>query len=263
MRGEKMQSFLTEKPLPALMFSRNTKHQYYSNVFVTSVIPDRHCLEEANVAPMFIQSEGFNLFGDQISNLSAAAEAIASTVLLDLNSSDCVNAHKSFLGYVYAVLWSETYRTRYSNQLKIDFPRVPKNPGLKLFRELSDLGQKLIALHLLESADQKPSSAKIVGNVDSKITKISYSNESILVNKSMVTENTNLRFISNVSTSVWGFHIGGYQVCEKWLKDRKGMIFDEGTAEQMLQIINIIEATQRLIGEIDSVITASGGWEQL
>jgi hypothetical protein len=21
---------------------------------------------------------------------------------------------------------------------------------------------------------------------------------------------------------VWEFHVGGYQVCEKWLKDRKG-----------------------------------------
>lgn len=263
MRGDKMQPFLVEKPLPALMFSRNTKHQYYSNVFVTNEIPDRHCLEEANVAPLFLSSEQSGLFGDQISNLSVEAEKIASAVLLDLDSDDRVKSHLAFLGYVYAVLWSESYRNRYIGHLKIDFPRIPKDPGIKLFRDLSDIGQKLISLHTLDFVEPKTSKAVIRGSVDSEIGKVFWLDETIFVNKSKSNTNLKSRRIEKVKSSVWNFHVGGYQVCDKWLKDRKGMFFDEIMAEQLLSIINVIEATQNSVDEIDSMISKAGGWEKL
>lgn len=33
------------------------------------------------------------------------------------------------------------------------------------------------------------------------------------------------QYFDNVPPEVWGYHVGGYQVCQKWLKDRKGQHF--------------------------------------
>ncbi len=55
--------------------------------------------------------------------------------------------------YAYAVFYSPSYRSRYAEFLKIDFPRLPLTADLELFRALARLGGELIALHLLESPD--------------------------------------------------------------------------------------------------------------
>jgi hypothetical protein len=263
MRGEKMNAFLVEHPLPALMFSRNTKHQYYSNVFATTQIPDRHCLEEANVAPLFLPSEEGGLFDELISNLSDKAEAIAAAGCVELNSDDRVTAHRAFLGYVYAILWSETYRQRYIGQLRIDFPRIPNKPSAELFGKLSKVGIDLISLHTMESIDDQLTSALAVGSGDPEISKISWSENTVSVQTAKLEKLGSSRRIENVDSSVWEFHIGGYRVCEKWLKDRKGIKFDQELASELLKIITIIEATQRLVLSIETVIDNGGGWHNL
>jgi hypothetical protein len=263
MRGDKMNSFLVDNPLPALMFSRNTKHQYYSNVFVTTQIPDRHCLEEANVAPLFLPSEEGGLFDELISNLSEKAESIAISAALNLNSDDRISAHRSFLGYVYAILWSETYRQRFIGQLKIDFPRIPSQPSEELFSDLSNIGSELISLHTMGLDEIEGTSAVSVGKGNPEISKISWSNGIISVQTAKSEKTESYRRVENVSTAVWDFHIGGYRVCEKWLKDRKGIKFDEEASSELLRIISIIEVTQKCVLSIDAVIDNAGGWQNL
>jgi len=53
--------------------------------------------------------------------------------------------------YVYAILYSPTYRSRYADSLRSDFPRIPFTSDVDLFRVLADKGSQLVALHLLES----------------------------------------------------------------------------------------------------------------
>jgi predicted helicase len=53
--------------------------------------------------------------------------------------------------YIYGVFHSPTYRSRYAEFLKSDFPRIPLTSDVKLFRTLCSLGSELVALHLLES----------------------------------------------------------------------------------------------------------------
>ena len=55
--------------------------------------------------------------------------------------------------YIYSVLYSNTYRTKYAEFLKIDFPRVPFTKDYKLFIQLGKLGKQLADLHLLKSKD--------------------------------------------------------------------------------------------------------------
>ena len=59
---------------------------------------------------------------------------------------------------------------------------------------------------------------------------------------------------------VWNFHIGGYQVCEKWLKDRKGRTLSAEDITHYHKIVVALSETIRLMAEIDQVIEAHGGW---
>jgi predicted helicase len=118
--------------------------------------------------------------------------------------------------YAYAVFHSPDYRSRYAEFLKIDFPRLPLPEKLEMFRELARRGSDLVALHLLESAKLTQSITKYIGNRNSPVEKVSWSCDTVWIDKVQATG------FSGVPESVWGFHVGGYQVCEKWLKDRKG-----------------------------------------
>ncbi len=57
-----------------------------------------------------------------------------------------------------------------------------------------------------------------------------------------------------------GAHIGGYQVCEKWLKDRKCRVLSVDDIAHYQRIVVALAETMRLMAEIDVVIAQHGGW---
>ena len=63
-----------------------------------------------------------------------------------------------------------------------------------------------------------------------------------------------------VPEAVWNFHIGGYQVCEKWLKDRKGRTLSKDDIAHYQKIVVSLSETIRLMKKIDQVIEQHGGW---
>jgi hypothetical protein len=63
-----------------------------------------------------------------------------------------------------------------------------------------------------------------------------------------------------VPEAVWNFHIGGCQVCEKWLKDRKGCMLSKDDIAHYQKIVLALAETIRLMKEIDEVIERLGGW---
>jgi hypothetical protein len=63
-----------------------------------------------------------------------------------------------------------------------------------------------------------------------------------------------------VPEDAWNFHIGGYQVCEKWLKDRKGRTLSKDDIAHYNKIVIALSETIRLMSEIDKVIEKHGGW---
>jgi SOS-response transcriptional repressor LexA len=67
-------------------------------------------------------------------------------------------------------------------------------------------------------------------------------------------------YFEGVPPEVWNFHIGGYQVCEKWLKDRKGRRLSKDDIIHYQKIIVALDETIRLMKEIDQVIERHGGW---
>lgn len=156
--------------------------------------------------------------------------------------------------YAYAVFHSPRYRSRYAEFLKIDFPRLPLTGSLELFRALARLGSELVALHLLESPAVTEPMAKFVGGQKPEVEKITYTYDTVWIDKSQTMG------FGGVPNPVWNFHIGGYQVCEKWLKDRKGRTLFKHDIVHYQKIIVAVSETIRLMKEIDGVIEAHGGW---
>lgn len=156
--------------------------------------------------------------------------------------------------YIYAILYSPTYRSRYAEFLKIDFPRLPLTSNVELFHQLCELGKELVSLHLLEASVLNKPITKFKGKGDNVVAKghPKYQDGVVLVNASQGFE--------GVPNDVWEFHIGGYQVCDKWLKDRRERELSEEDIAHYQKIIVALKETIRLMGEVDAAIDAHGGW---
>lgn len=152
--------------------------------------------------------------------------------------------------YIYAVLYSETYRTKYAEFLKIDFPRVPITKDYKLFKKMSEYGHRLVELHLLKSPELDSPIIRFRGEGDNRIEKPKYDGktENIYVNKE--------QYFEGISQKVWEYQIGGYQVCEKWLKDRKERLLSLDEIQTYCRIVTAIKKTIEIQKEIDKVYSA-------
>ena len=155
--------------------------------------------------------------------------------------------------YAYAVFHGPTYRSRYAEALKIDFPRLPLTSGKAAFARLVGLGQELAGLHLLENVPKPRTAYPHAGdNIVARTGKIAYKPPTsqapgrVYVNDS--------QYFDNVPPEVWDFHVGGYQVCERWLKDRKGRNLSYDDIEHYRQVTEAVRQTLRLMKEVDQSI---------
>jgi hypothetical protein len=188
--------------------------------------------------------------------------------------------------YIYAIFHSPTYRKRYAEFLKIDFPRVPLTSDKGLFRKLCALGGELVALHLMES----PELDKLVTTYPKKgndtVENVRYlepglpltsilspqagrgskrdslsgpgagegkgevgereSNGCVCINRD--------QYFAGIRPEEWEFHIGGHQVLQKWLKDRKGRKLSADDLTHYQRIVIALRETIRLMAEIDQAI---------
>lgn len=156
--------------------------------------------------------------------------------------------------YAYAVFHSPMYRKRYAEFLKIDFPHLPLTSDRDLFFRLAALGGELVTLHLMESPKLNDPITEFPVKGTQVVEKVRYNDEDgrVWINQT--------QYFGGVPRAVWDFHIGGYQVCEKWLKDRKGRKLTYEDTRHYQQIIVALHETIRLMTEIDTVIGQHGDW---
>jgi predicted helicase len=166
--------------------------------------------------------------------------------------------------YIYAVFFGQAYRRRYLTFLKIDFPRLPLPGSRKLFRDLGQLGAELTALHLMTSPKLDKFVTTYSGPNNPKVSRISWSNDTVWLDaaatKKGQTSGPGTVGFRGVPAAVWNFHIGGYQICEKWLKDRKDRTLSDEELVHYQKIIVSLDETVRLMKDIDQVIETHGGW---
>jgi len=149
--------------------------------------------------------------------------------------------------YIYAVLYSNIYREKYKEFLKVDFPRIPFTKDYNLFTKLSDLGKELVDLHLLKSPKLNNPIAKYMGTGEDVVEKVVYnsSEKRVYINKN--------KYFEGIEESVFTYHIGGYQVPDKWLKDRKGRILSLSEIETYCKIATAISETIHIQSLIDQL----------
>jgi predicted helicase len=159
------------------------------------------------------------------------------------------------LDYIYAVLHSPTYREKYKEFLKIDFPRVPYPKDVTTFWELVKLGGEIRQIHLLESEVVENYITQYPNDGNNVVGKIHYENNKVYINydKSSPLGIEGLQYFDNVPEVAWNFYIGGYQPAQKWLKDRKDRILDFEDILHYQKIIVALSETDRLMKEIDKV----------
>jgi hypothetical protein len=161
---------------------------------------------------------------------------------------------EDILYYTYSLFHSGTYRSRYVEFLKIDFPRLPLTNNFQLFKELARIGEELTNLHLLESPKLVVDQVNSIHENNSQVEKISWADDTVWIDKQQTIG------FKGVRADVWSFYIGGYQVCDKWLKDRKGRSLSKDDIVHYQKVIVALSETIRLMKKVDEVINQHGGW---
>jgi predicted helicase len=160
------------------------------------------------------------------------------------------------LDYIYAVLHSPTYREKYKEFLKIDFPKIPFPKDTKTFWKLVELGSQIREIHLLESATVEEFITEFNIDGDCVVTKPRFETSPIRVQNpdkvGMVWINET-QYFENVPEVAWNFYIGGYQPAQKWLKDRKDRKLEFDDIAHYQKIIVALTETDRLMKAIDTI----------
>ncbi|MBI2797948.1 N-6 DNA methylase [Candidatus Saccharibacteria bacterium] len=166
--------------------------------------------------------------------------------------------------YIYATLHSTSYREKYKEFLKMDFPRVPIPNNDQQFRALAELGGQLRELHLMNSSlletleiTYPEQGSNIVEDVkywpaDTSTFWKGQEKEATVYKANTVTINKD-QYFGSVPEAAWNFYIGGYQPAQKWLKDRKGRTLTNDDIVHYQKIIKALIETDRIMKEIDKV----------
>ena len=240
-----------------LIATRFTKDKW--GCLVSSGLTGHKALSGYDVSycfPLFMGKPGTKMFsGGKGANFSASfLHDLGSKMRLTHIEGEPIPEglnERQILGYIYAIAHCPGYIARYRAQLITDFPRIPLTSNLDLFAALAEKGQQLVALHLLrvEDAPQLDSfitQFAVVGS--NEVTKVKYD-----AAKQRVSINDE-QYFAGLPPETWNFCVGGYQVLEKWLKDRKGrpLTFDDIRHWQRTAVA--LTETQRLMREIDALI---------
>lgn len=150
--------------------------------------------------------------------------------------------------YIYGVLYSNVYRSKYAESLKIDFPKVPFTRNYELFKAIGKYGRKLVDLHLVRSTEVHDSITKFQGSGDNHVESPRYVKE-----EKRVYINDN-QYFEGIDRDTWQYQIGGYQVLDKWLKWRRAK--GELSLDDIKHYCNVVTALKKTIAvqkEIDNL----------
>jgi predicted helicase len=141
--------------------------------------------------------------------------------------------------YIYGILHCPAYRETYAQFLKADFPRIPFPPSPQVFKTVSEHGETLRRLHLMEDAAIGTTPYPFHGEGNSIVDKPRFAEGCVWINEG--------QYFTNVPNVAWDFPIGGYKPAQKWLKDRKGRALCWDDIRHYQRIIKILAETDRIM----------------
>jgi len=226
-----------------IIMNKNTP---YRDAYITNTITDAHILgSAAYIFPLYLYpdnggQQSINAETERVPNLNKE-------IVTEIEKTLCKTFEPiDLLDYIYAMLHSPSYRERYKEFLKIDFPRVPYPSDAELFWELAKLGGELRHLHLLEDVEPRQDLATFFGAGNNVVTKVTCEDDKVRINAT--------QYFNRVPVEVQCFYMGGYQPAQKWLKDRKDRSLCAEDIVHYQKMIAALSETIRLMAEIDAVI---------
>lgn len=257
-------SFNTLKHLMNENFALSTCRQQstfdFQHVLVTNCIIERCTVslqtkETGYIFPLYLYPETtaqktIEPTATRSPNLNAEivkkiAEKLGITFTNEKETTENTFSPIDILDYIYAVLHSPTYREKYKEFLKIEFPRVPYPKDTDTFWQLVKLGGEIRQIHLLESPTVENYITQYPVDGDNVVIKSTYETGKVYINDT--------QYFDSVPPQAWDFYIGGYQPAQKWLKDRKGRKLEFDDILHYQKIIVALSETDRLMKEIDKI----------
>jgi len=264
-----------------LLSIRNSRRGNVNNYFLSKIIVDKDGIspfdnckyfpiyqyhessKQTSISPNSIRTPNLNL-----EIVQEIAGKIGLTFTPEKEQTTGTFAPIDILDYIYAVLHSPTYREKYKEFLKIDFPRVPYPKDADTFWQLVKLGGELRQVHLLESPVVSKFITKYPVEGNNLVTKPRFepshteppnplpsthqlvSSPAHQLGTVWINET---QYFDGVPKVAWEFYIGGYQPAQKWLKDRKGRVLNFEDILHYQKIIVVLVETERIMTEIDGI----------
>ena len=239
---ETMKHFLLGSNVGLCVIRKSRSPQNWKHIFVTNIIMSEgttlSTLDNSYVFPLYlfqnkIAHDNENSF-EKISNFSKTFREFIFIKYGQISP-------EQIMGYIYAVLYSPSYRTQYNEFLKIDFPRIPFAENKDEFERFAKIGTELIQLHLL---NQVPNSNLGTPRINSgKVSHVYWQGNKMYIHQS--------QYFDNVSQEIFNYEIGGYKVLQKYLKEREGQELTLVEIEHIQKVINILARTIEIEKELN------------
>jgi hypothetical protein len=230
---------------------------YFDCVYITNCFTDTNMFRRGGPStfPLYLYpaTNGQQTIGqitERTPNLNTEiVEQIAKKIGLTFTTEKATTkdtfAPIDILDYIYAVLHSPTYREKYKEFLKIDFPKIPYPKNKDTFWQLVKLGGTIRQIHLLESPTVEKYITQYPIDGNNEVGKTKYQDGKVYINDT--------QYFAGVPQIAWDFYIGGYQPAQKWLKDRKERTLEFDDILHYQKIIVALSETDRLMKEIDKI----------
>ena len=242
----------------ALLSVRNSRQGNTNNFMVTNTIVDKDGIspfDNCKIFPLYLypQKDNNAVFDNgrerepnlNMEIVQKIADGLGLKFVKEKVDTEGTFAPIDLLDYIYAVLHSPSYRDKYKEFLKIDFPRIPYPEDAETFWKLVSKGGELRQIHLMESPILENHEYYFPVEGNNEVEKPEYKGGRVYINKD--------QYFENVPEISWNFYIGGYQPAQKWLKDRKGRVLTFDDIQHYQKITKALLETDRVMKEIDEV----------
>ena len=215
----------------------------------------QYTAEEDAIRQEFLEAQGLRVLRFTNAEVENDIEGVLNRIRTALQSAPRRElTPEDLLAYIYAVFYTPTYRRKYAEFLRIDFPRVPFPQEAAAFWRMAALGHRLVALHLLASPELDPPVVKFHGSGDNTIQRPRYD-----AAKGRVYINAQ-KYFEGITPEMWNYQIGGYKVLQKYLKDRKGRELRDPRryiriATAIARTLEIQEELEAAYAEVEKAVT--------
>ncbi len=253
-RADVMNNFILGNNI-GLATARSNKSDSCDHFFVVNTIMEAKCAErttQSAVFPLYLYSYAagkltrtVNMNKDIICTICNKTNLHYVESFNQPQETCSMFTEKDLLNYIYGVLYTPNYRSKYTEFINARFPKIPYPTSAKNFFDIAKLGERLVNLHLMRDLPKLSDDIDFIQGDNLMVEKIKYQDGKIFINKTA--------YFTGVTSNEWNFKIGGYQPLQRWYKDRKGFILKDVDISYYKQIINIIRETIIVMEELNNL----------